>query len=299
MRPILILGRTGQVAWELRRALLPFGELVALDRLTNPRVDLADPCSLIQAVRELCPRLIVNAAAYTAVDEAEKAPEMAGKINAAAPGILAEEAIRIGAGLIHYSTDYVFSGDADQPYREDDPTAPQGIYGLTKLAGEEAIRQSGVDHWILRTAWVYGSRGKNFLLTMLRLMRERDEIGVVADQTGSPTWSRVIAETTALMLARSHMNLTDTGGTYHLTCGGATSWYGFASQIRKKAIRLGLLPENTARMEAITTADYPTPAKRPNYSVLDTGRLTEAFSLQPPHWAKAFQLCLEDLAGIK
>ncbi|BCX81320.1 dTDP-4-dehydrorhamnose reductase [Methylomarinovum caldicuralii] len=294
-RPILVIGRRGQVAFELRRALLPLGQVIALDRRSEPAVDLADPDSIVAALRQIRPAVIVNAAAYTAVDRAEAEPQLAEKINATAPGILAEETRRLGTGLIHYSTDYVFAGDGDRPYREDDPTGPQSVYGRTKLAGEEAIRASGCDHWILRTAWVYGARGKNFLLTMLRLLREKERIGVVADQSGTPTWSRVIAETTAQMLARRAVS--DTCGTYHLTCTGATTWHGFADAIRRRGIDAGLLPETAARIDPITTADYPTPARRPAWSVLDTGKLTATFGLTPPAWDTALALCLEELAG--
>ena len=294
MRPILILGRTGQVAFELRRTLPPLGPVVALDRRSEPAVDLADPDTLVRALRQVKPRLIVNAAAYTAVDRAETEPERAAAVNAAAPGVLAEEARRLGAALIHYSTDYVFPGDGDRPYREDDPTGPQGAYGRTKLAGEEAVRAAGCAHWIVRTAWVYGARGRNFLLTMLRLMAERDRIGVVADQTGTPTWSRTIAETTAAMLARQPV--TDTTGTYHLTCAGHTTWHGFACEIHRRATALGLLPESAARIDAIATEDYPTPARRPAWSVLDTGKLSAVFGLHPPRWDEALALCLEELA---
>ncbi len=295
MKPILIIGRRGQVAFELRRALLPLGEIIALDRRSDPAVDLADPDRIVAAVREIKPRLIVNAAAYTAVDRAEAEPELAEQINAVAPGILAGEAKRLGAGLIHYSTDYVFPGDGDRPYREDDPTGPQSVYGRTKLAGEEAVRASGCGHWILRTAWVYGTRGRNFLLTMLRLMRERERLGVVADQHGTPTWSRVIAETTATMLARHPV--AETCGTYHLTCQGQASWYDFASAIRRRAIGLGLLPKSAAQIDPIATADYPTPARRPAWSVLDTTRLTQTFGLTLPSWETALALCLEELTS--
>ncbi len=295
MKPILIIGRQGQVAFELRRSLLPLGDIVALDRRSDPAVDLADPDRVVAAVREIKPQLIVNAAAYTAVDRAEAEPELAEKINAVAPGILAEKAKHLGAGLIHYSTDYVFPGDGDCPYREDDPTGPQSVYGRTKLAGEEAIRASGCDHWILRTAWVYGAHGKNFLLTMLRLMREREQIGVVADQHGTPTWSRVIATTTAAMLARHPV--AETSGTYHLTCLDQTTWYDFAREIRRRAIALGMLDADTAaRITPITTTDYPTPARRPAYSVLDTTRLRTVFALSLPDWTSSLRLCLEEMA---
>ncbi len=296
MKRILLLGRNGQVAWELRRTLAPLGEVIALDRQSNPSVDLAKADTLLQAVRSSKPDIIVNAVAYTAVDLAEEEADLAGKINAIAPGILAEEAKKIGATLIHYSTDYVFPGDGNAPYREEDPTGPQSVYGTTKLAGEQAIVSSGASYLIFRTAWVYGARGHNFLLTMLRLMREREQLGVVDDQIGSPTWSRLIAETTAQILARQ-LNGEQQKGIYHLTCSGQTSWFGFASKIREMGIQLGLLDEDAALVNPIGSEDYPTPAKRPGYSVLDNHQLKEAFGLQLPDWREALALCMESLSN--
>ncbi len=294
MPTILLIGRQGQLAFELRRCLMPQGQVIALDRRSEPMLDLADPDTLRRAVHSIRPSLIINAAAYTAVDRAESEPELAYKINAFAPGVLAEEAKRLGAGLIHYSTDYVFAGTSDRPYREDDPTGPVSIYGQSKLVGEEAIRASGAEYWILRTAWVYSTRGKNFLLTMLRLMRERPSLGIVADQQGTPTWSQVIAAATSQMLAQTRLSLRETSGTYHLTCRGHTTWYGFAEAIRREAIALGILPESAARIEAITTQDYPTPAKRPAYSVLEVTKLEQTFGLRLPEWEHALKLCLEE-----
>ncbi|GAB6068758.1 dTDP-4-dehydrorhamnose reductase [Methylothermus subterraneus] len=294
MPTVLLIGREGQLAFELRRCLRPLGQVIALDRRTEPAIDLADGHTVARAVRQVRPDLIVNAAAYTAVDRAESEPDLAYRVNAIAPGLLAEEAKRLGAGLIHYSTDYVFAGDRDRPYREDDPTGPCSVYGCSKLAGEEAIRASGADHWILRTAWVYGHRGKNFLKTMLRLLQERESVRVVADQRGAPTWSRMIAAATALMLARTRLTLRGTTGTYHLTCRGQTTWHGFACEIRRQAIALGILPENAARVQAIATQDYPTPARRPPYSVLDTARVEEVFGVCLPEWQEALALCLEE-----
>ncbi|WP_022949234.1 dTDP-4-dehydrorhamnose reductase [Methylohalobius crimeensis] len=296
MKPILLLGRNGQVAWELRRTLAPLGQVVALDRRSEPALDLSWPDGLADVVRTLKPGLIVNAAAYTAVDRAEQEPELAQRINTVAPGVLAEEAKRIGAGLVHFSTDYVFTGDADRPYHEDDTTGPQGVYGRTKLKGEEAIRACGGNYWILRTAWVYGGRGHNFLLTMLRLMGERSQLGIVDDQIGSPTWSRWIAEASAQMLARTRLNLQESAGIYHLTCDGQTSWYGFACKIRELAVEQGLLPNSAARIDAITSADFPTPAKRPAYSVLDHHRLEDYFGLRLPAWESGLAACLEGMA---
>lgn len=295
---ILLLGHDGQVGWELQRTLAPLGKVTAVGRDGGPlHADLEDFDSLARAVREVRPDLLVNAAAYTAVDRAESEPDKAMRVNGEAPGVLAELAAEQGAGLIHYSTDYVFAGDASQPYREDSPTAPQGVYGLSKLAGETAIRQTGVPHLILRAAWVYGGRGHNFLLTMLRLLREREELGIVNDQTGAPTWSRLIAEATALMLMAcgegKRLVLEDRRGLYHLTCGGQTTWFGFASAIREQALALGLLHESCARIKSIATAEYPTPARRPAYSVLGCDKLRDAFGLELPDWKLALRLCMD------
>ncbi len=297
---ILLVGSTGQVAFELQRTLACLGIVTTLGRATRPMLDLAQPQSIREAVQTVRPALIVNAAAYTAVDKAEQESSLAYCINAEATAILAEEALAIDAGLIHYSTDYVFPGAATQPYRENDPTGPLGVYGRSKLAGEQCIRDSGVRHLILRTAWVYGRRGQNFLLTMLRLMRERDQLGIVDDQQGAPTWSRLIAEATALMVARctheGRFEPDEAGGTYHLTCAGATTWFGFASRIRELAIVHGLLDESAARLQPIATSDYPTLARRPAYSVLANDRLTEAFALALPAWDDALALCLAEAA---
>jgi dTDP-4-dehydrorhamnose reductase len=296
---ILLVGAEGQVAFELRRTLACLGDLAVRGRGIAPALDLADFDSIRAAVRDFRPSLIVNAAAYTAVDKAEQEPDAAFRINGEGVGVLAEEARAAGAALIHYSTDYVFPGNAAAPYREDDPVGPLGAYGRSKLAGEEAIRAAGGSHLILRTAWVYGSRGGNFLLTMLRLMRERDLLRVVDDQHGAPTWSRLIAEATALLIARSatgsRVELDDRSGTYHLTSGGETTWYGFAEKIRELALARELLPETSARLEAIPTSGYPTPAKRPAYSVLSNDRLADAFGVALPDWEQALQLCLDEM----
>jgi dTDP-4-dehydrorhamnose reductase len=295
---ILLIGSEGQVAYELRRTLACLGEVTMRGRGTQPGLDLADFDGLDATVRDLRPGLIVNAAAYTAVDKAEQEKELAFRINGEAVGVLAEAARAVGAGLIHYSTDYVFPGDGTAPYREDDPVGPLGAYGRSKLAGEEAIRAVGVPHLILRTAWVYGRRGGNFLLTMLRLMREREILRIVDDQHGAPTWSRLIAEATALLIARSTRNGRfepgDQSGTYHLTSGGETTWYGFAEKIRKLGLARGLLPETCARLEPIPTSDYPTPAKRPAYSVLSNEKLLKEFDVALPDWEQALRLCLTD-----
>jgi len=298
---ILLIGRQGQVAYELRRTLACLGEVVALDRQTSIRADLADLQSLRDAVNQIQPELIVNAGAYTAVDKAEQDTELAFRVNGEAPGVLAEAARAVDAGLIHYSTDYVFPGDADTAYVETDVVGPLSVYGKSKLAGEEAIRQVGVPHLILRTAWVYGRRGQNFLLTMLRLMRERESLRVVADQYGAPTWSRMIAEATALLVARTtyegRFEPAESGGTYHLSCGGRTTWHGFAVKIRELGLAQGLLPETCAKLEAIPTSGYPTPAHRPAFSVLSNDKLLDEFELALPDWEDGLALCLEEMRG--
>ena len=295
---ILLIGHEGQVAWELRRTLACLGNITALGRNTQPSLNLTKPDELRTTLRALQPNLIINAAAYTAVDKAEQDSEAAHAINAEAVAILAEEAQLLGAGLIHYSTDYVFPGNAKHPYHEDDAVGPLGVYGQSKLAGEEAIRQAGIPHLILRTAWVYGLRGQNFLRTMLMLMRERDSLGIVHDQLGAPTWSRMIAEATAMMVTRCiHDGRFVPGnktGTYHLTCGGQTSWFHFAEQIRMIGISEGLLDETAAQLNPILTAAYPTPARRPAYSVLSNDKLAREFGIRLPDWEETLKLCLAE-----
>jgi dTDP-4-dehydrorhamnose reductase len=295
---ILLIGRDGQVGWELRRALAPLGEVVAAGRA---ELDLADAGALRRAVREAAPALIVNAAAYTAVDRAESEPDLAMAVNGTAPGILAEEARRGDAALVHFSTDYVFGGDKASPYVEDDSPRPLGVYGRSKLAGEEAVRASGARHLVLRTSWVYGARGRNFLLTMLRLAREREEVRVVDDQTGAPTWSRMIAEATAAVVAGSRPRrradpapLAETGGVYHLTAQGATTWCGFAREILRAAPALGLA--RVPRLVPIATSEYPSPAARPANSRLAGDRILATFGIALPRWDEGLRLCLEDMA---
>lgn len=283
---ILLTGKNGQVGWELERTLASLGEVVAVDRQT---LDLSNPDSIRAVMREVKPDLIVNPAAYTAVDKAESEPALAMAINGIAPGIMAEEAKRLGAALVHYSTDYVFDGSKDGPYLEQDIPNPLGVYGKTKLAGEEAIRASGVPHLILRTSWVYGMRGRNFLLTVLRLAKERDELKIVADQIGAPTWSRMIAEATAQILARHGTNLSDAGGLYHLTAGGRTSWHGFTQAILEYArSEEQALP----RLIPITTPEYPLPAPRPLNSILSNDKLLKTFGIALPSWDASLALCL-------
>lgn len=296
---ILLIGRLGQVAWELQRALMCLGEVIAVDRHSQPfTIDMADNDSIIRTVATIQPHVIVNASAYTAVDKAEQeGGGMAMQVNGTAMGVLAEAAKLCRATLVHYSTDYVFDGKANSPYIETGATAPQGAYGRSKLAGEQAIIDSGVEHLILRTAWVYGNRGQNFLLTMLRLMQTRESLGIVNDQIGSPTWSRQIASATALMLAQcltaKGVSLSDRQGIYHLTCAGSTSWFGFAEAIYEQARQKQMLTQ-AVTLNAITTADYPTPAKRPAYSVLSGTKLQTHFNLQLPPWQLALMHCLDD-----
>lgn len=287
---ILLTGKNGQVGWELARALLPLGNVAAFD---HAGLDLADAAAVRRKLDEVRPDAIVNAAAYTAVDRAESEPELASAINAAAPALLAQEAARRGALLIHYSTDYVFDGAKAAPYVETDPTAPLGAYGRSKLAGEEGIRAAGCEHLIFRTSWVYGARGANFLRTILRLAAEREELRVVNDQIGAPTWARLIAEATAHALKQAMRERRDgafRSGKYHLAAAGETSWHGFASAI--VAGRGGL------RVKAVTpiaTADYPLPAPRPANSRLDTGAFRARFGLVLPDWRDCLPLCLEEI----
>jgi dTDP-4-dehydrorhamnose reductase len=296
--PILLIGKNGQIGFELEKILPRLGNLIALGRKD---LDLSNLGETRRMVQQLGPRLIVNAAAYTAVDQAETDQRVARALNAEAPAVLAEAAKEIGAGLVHFSTDYVFDGRKNSPYVEDDPTNPLSVYGRTKLAGELAIRQSGIPHLILRTAWVYGTRGRNFLLTILRLASERQELRIVGDQTGAPTWCRAIAEATVSIL-KNLFNLTpvaasfgEFSGTYHVTAGAATTWFDFARAILDQASRTSpnvpwfaaataSRPLCVQRMVAITTAEYPTPARRPIYSVLSNERLFRAFQVRLPDW---------------
>ncbi len=284
-RKILLTGKNGQVGWELQRALAPLGEVVAVDRQV---FDLASPDSIRAVIREVKPQLIVNPAAYTAVDKAESEPELAHAVNAVAPGVMAEEAKRLGAVLVHYSTDYVFDGGKESAYTEEDRTSPCNVYGKTKLAGEEAVQDSGAAHIILRTSWVYGARGKNFLLTMLRLAREREELKIVADQIGAPTWSRMIAEVTSQILSRRIGHWRELAGLYHLSAGGSTSWHGFASRI----VELGAIPTKP-RIVPIPSTEYPLPAARPKNSILSNAKLAAAFGLSLPDWEESLRLCMD------
>jgi dTDP-4-dehydrorhamnose reductase len=283
---ILLTGRTGQVGYELERSLQGLGEIIALDR---SQMDLSNLNQVRDVIRQVKPTLIINPAAYTAVDLAESEPDLAMRINAEAPAIMAEEAGKLGAAMIHYSTDYVFDGTKRTPYVETDPTCPINVYGRTKLAGEQAIQAAGIKHLILRTSWVYGMRGKNFLLTVLRLAQQRDELRIVADQYGTPTWCRTIADTTArfvMQMQGSHDWWHEKNGLYHLTAIGQTTWMGLTEAILANAS----LPEKTI-VKGITTQEYPLPAKRPAYSVMSCEKLMSATHFRLPAWEKALQLC--------
>ena len=289
---ILLTGGAGQVGWELRRALAIFGEVVAPARET---LDLASADSIVAAVRAVRPALIVNAAAYTAVDQAESESAMAMKINGEAPRILAEQAVLTNAAIIHYSTDYVFDGRKAEPYVEADEPAPINCYGSTKLAGERGVVAAAAPHLIFRTSWIYSPRGRNFLLTMLRLGRERKELKVVDDQFGAPTSARLVAEATAVAIARNFSGarldtdaFIERSGLYHLTAAGRTTWFGFAQAILSG--RTGV-----AKLLPIPTSGYPTPARRPQNSVLDNSKLERQFGFTLPDWKTGLTLCLEEI----
>jgi dTDP-4-dehydrorhamnose reductase len=289
---ILLTGKNGQVGFELARVLAPLGTLHSHDRAT---LDLANPDALRAACRGLKPDLIVNAAAYTAVDKAESEPDLARAINARAPGVLAEEAKRLGAVLVHFSTDYVFDGTKRTPYVESDRTNPSNEYGRSKLAGEQAIGAAGCKHLIFRTSWVYGPRGKNFLLTMLALAKTRDELRIVDDQRGAPTTSRFLAEATVAAL-RAIPAQGVSSGIYHMTASGETTWCRFAGAIFRQAARR---PDfRSPRVIPIASSEYPRPARRPAYSVLATGRLRAAFGVESPTWETLLGECLDELPLI-
>ncbi|AQG99461.1 dTDP-4-dehydrorhamnose reductase [Burkholderia sp. KK1] len=289
-RTILLTGVNGQVGFELARTLQGLGRAVAVDR---SRLDLGDLDQVRRVVREVKPKLIVNPAAYTAVDKAESDVDAAMRANGEAPGVLAEEAKRLGAALVHYSTDYVFDGTKEGAYVEDDVVNPQNAYGKSKLAGEQAIAASGCDHLIFRTSWVYGTRGRNFLLTMLRLGAERDELSVVADQIGAPTWSNTIAALTANVLAQAVAGgegwWAEKSGLYHLTAAGSTSWHGFAQAIFELSAS-----EKKPDVKPIPASTYPTPAKRPANSRMSNRKLLDTFGLQAPDWREVLRLSLAD-----
>ncbi|MGE8176915.1 dTDP-4-dehydrorhamnose reductase [Pseudomonas fluorescens] len=285
---ILISGQHGQVAIELQRRLKGLGELIVLGR---NQLDLAHPEQIRLQIRALRPNLIINAAAHTAVDQAESEPELAFAINAAAPGVLAELALELGIPLIHYSTDYVFDGRKASPYTETDEPHPLGVYGATKLAGEQAIRAVNGQHLILRTSWVYSNHGRNFLLTMQRLLQEKPHLRIVADQIGAPTWAGTIATSTRALIERWQSGQPGAWGTYHLTAQGETSWFGFAQAI---AEHLQTQHKTCASLEAIPSRDYPTPATRPLNSRLDCRLLQQQWQVSQPDWRDALRECLAE-----
>jgi dTDP-4-dehydrorhamnose reductase len=289
---MLVFGRIGQVGWELRHKLACLGPVVGVE---YPEIDFSKPDSIRNAVRAAEPAVIINAAAYTAVDKAETEPEVAMAINGTAPGVLAEEAKRLGSILVHYSTDYVFDGTKQSAYLETDAPNPQNVYGKSKLAGDEAIQAVGGDYLILRTSWVYGARGSNFLLTMLRLANERDELRIVDDQTGAPTTSECIAQATANLLAQllapQDGGLQGRSGIYNLTNAGETTWFGFAKTFLTKQYGTA-----TPNLIPIPTSEFPRPAKRPANSRLSGQRIEETFGVVMPHWEDALSLVLETLA---
>ncbi|NWA64775.1 dTDP-4-dehydrorhamnose reductase [Pseudomonas reactans] len=283
---ILITGRHGQVSRELQLRLQGLGELIVLGR---DQLDLADADQIRQQVRAHRPGLIINAAAHTAVDLAESEPDAAFAINAIAPGILAEETKALGIPLIHYSTDYVFDGSKPAPYIETDTPNPLGVYGQSKLAGEQAITAVGGEHLILRTSWVYSNHGKNFLLTMQRLLQEKPQMRIVADQIGAPTWAGSIANSTRALIERWQAGEPGEWGIYHLTAGGQTSWFGFAEAIGEHLREQG---KACAELEPIPSSAYPTPAQRPLNSRLDCSRLLQQWHVSQPHWQDALRECL-------
>lgn len=295
---ILLLGKNGQVGWELQRSLAPLGELIALDRHSIPLCgDLSQPEALAQTVRAVRPDVIVNAAAHTAVDKAESEPELARTLNAMAPAALAQAAAEVGAWLVHYSTDYVFNGEGQTPWREDDATGPLGVYGQTKLEGEQAIAASGCQHLIFRTSWVYAARGGNFARTMLRLAQERERLTVIDDQRGAPTGADLIADVSAHAI-RQALGAPDASlsGIYHLVAAGETSWHGYASHAIAKARQIKPdAPWKVTEIAPVPTSAFPTPARRPLNSRLNTQRLQQAFGLTLPAWQNGVDRLLAEM----
>lgn len=292
MKKILITGKNGQVGWELQRSLASFGQVIAID---SDEMDLADADAIRRTMRDVRPDFIINPAAYTAVDKAEGDPELAMAVNGIAPGILAEEAKRLNAILVHYSTDYVFDGNKPAPYTEDDVPNPQSVYGRTKLAGEQAVSASGCKYLILRTSWVYGVHGGNFVKTMLRLAKERSELRIVADQFGAPTWARDLAQAAETSLSNWQQRNWDSNlsGLYHLTDAGRTNWHQYAEEIVRLARKYdAALATKQLDIRAITTQEYPVPAKRPANSVLANDKIFNAFGIALPAWQDSLAECV-------
>ena len=294
---ILLLGKNGQVGWELQRSLAPLGELIALDRHGANGLcgDLGDLPGIAATVRAVQPQVIVNAAAYTAVDKAESERDLAQRLNAEAPAVLAREAAACGALLLHYSTDYVFDGSGDQPWREDDATGPLSVYGDTKHQGEQAIVGSGCAHLILRTSWVYAARGGNFAKTMLRLAQERERLTVIDDQWGAPTGAELIADVSAHAIVQTRQQ-PDKAGIYHLAAAGHTTWFAYAKHVLAQARQAQpAIKIKATEVASITTADYPTPARRPLNSRLDTRKLQSTFGLTLPTWQHGVNRMLTEI----
>jgi dTDP-4-dehydrorhamnose reductase len=289
---ILVTGKNGQLGWELAGAFASRGEVFAFDR---DELNLADADAIRRCCEKIKPSLILNAGAYTAVDRAEQEPDLAMQINGVAPRVLAEEANRLGAALVHYSTDYVFSGDAVTPYAEGDPTSPQNVYGKTKLEGEQAVRDVADRFLVFRTSWVYAARRQNFLLTMLRLAKEREELRVVADQIGAPTWVRTLADFTRAAVA-DDATLTIADGIYHLSANGRTSWHGFAEAIFNAVPDANRVAK---RVLPISTQDFPAPAKRPAFSVLSNDKIESATKRRVPDWQDQLAACAAELNSTK
>ncbi len=293
---ILLFGRDGQVGWELQRSLAPLGTVAAVSR-GDADADLAHPARVAEKIRSFAPEVVVNAAAYTAVDRAESEHELARIVNADAPGAMARAAAAVGATFVHYSTDYVFDGSGTDPWDEQSPTGPLGMYGRTKLEGEEQVRASGARHLILRTCWVYAARGHNFLRTMLRLARERDTLDVVDDQHGAPTGAELIADVTAHSL-KAMLAKPELAGTYHLSAAGETSWHGYARFVVERARAAGAeLRVGPEAVRPVPTSAYPTPARRPGNSRLRTRSLEAGFGLSLPPWQDGVERALAELLG--
>lgn len=292
---ILLLGKDGQVGWELQRSLSPLGQIQSMGR---KEVEMEDFDALRDCVQKNKPDIVVNAAAYTAVDKAESDADKAYKVNAEAVGVLADETRKLNAWLVHFSTDYVFNGEKSSPYEEDDPTCPLSVYGKSKLEGEQLIRKNHAKHLIFRTSWIYAARGNNFAKTMLRLAREKDELKVIADQYGAPTSAELIADVTALILLQISRSSgeEDFAGIYHLVAGGETSWCGFAQYVLKQVQDMGIkLKVSAEEVQSITTNDYPLSARRPNSSRLNTAKLTRTFNLILPDWQYHVQRLVSEL----
>ena len=302
---IVIVGRNGQLAWEANRQFQGLGQVICVGR---PEVDLADTDGVCAEIRRIKPSILINAAAYTAVDQAESEPEAAMKINSDAPAAMAEEAKRLGALFITYSTDYVFDGKSPSPYKEDDSTAPLNVYGASKLSSEWAVAAVGGSHLIFRTSWVYGARGRNFLKTILKLAAERPELRIVDDQIGAPTWSRDLADATRKIIeqlaAKSSSAkisiveaLGDRSGIYHMTAAGSVSWCGFATAIVEEMRKRGLSKGNLAEVIPIPSSQFPTPAARPHNSRLCNQKLSRVFGVSLPPWRESLVSVMDELAG--